>query len=80
MVVLFVWTNALRIQMNKLIGKFEEIATTAKTTTGEVKQFTERTIAALEKLRNNILSAEYIRRATTEAISIINHNHKKGKK
>lgn len=64
--------------MDKLITILEEIAVTAKTKTGELKDFIDRTIASLEKFKNSILTVEYIRKATTEVISII--NQKKGKK
>ena len=76
MVILFSWAVIVRIQINKLIQKFEEIAVTAKTTTGEIKDFTERTIASLEKFKDSVLTFEFIRKITSEVITLIKSNKK----
>lgn len=76
MIILFVWATIIRIQINKLIQKFEEIAVTAKTTTGEFKDFIERTIVSLEKFKDSILTFEFIRKMTTEVITLIKNNKK----
>ena len=73
MIVLFVWGVILRIQINKLIEHLEEVIATAKTVTGEVKDFIERTIAALEKFKESILTFEFIRKTTSEIIALINN-------
>lgn len=78
MIVLFVWSNAARIKLNKLTNVLEDIAKAAQTTTGEIKEYIERTIYTIEKLKNSLITVEFIRRATTEVISII--NQKRGKK
>lgn len=76
MIILFAWAMIIRIQINKLIQKFEEIAVTAKTTTGEIKDFVERTIASLEKFKDSILTFEFIRKITSEVITLIKSNKK----
>lgn len=76
MIILFVWTAAIRTQINNLIVKFEEIAVTAKTTTGEIKEFIERTIASLEKFKDSILTFEFVRKITSEVITLIKGNRK----
>ena len=76
MIILFVWTVIIRNQINNLIQKFEEIAVTAKTTTGEIKDFIERTIASLEKFKESILTFEFIRKITSEVITLIKGNKK----
>lgn len=70
-VILLAWGITIRIQINKLIQKFEEIAATAKTTTGEFKDFIDRTINSLEKFKESILTFEFIRKMTAEVISLI---------
>jgi len=77
MIILFSWAMIIRIQINKLIQKFEEIAETAKTTTGEIKDFIERTIASLEKFKESILTFEFIRKITSEVITLIKSNNNK---
>ncbi|MFA6492861.1 MAG: hypothetical protein WCV58_01850 [Patescibacteria group bacterium] len=76
MIILFIWAVIIRIQINKLIRKFEEIAITAKTTTGEFKDFIERTITSLEKFKDSILTFEFIRKMTSEVITLIKSNKK----
>ena len=76
MIVFFYWAVIIRIQINKLIQKFEEIAVTAKDTTGEIKDFVERTIASLEKFKESILTFEFIRKITSEVITLIKSNKK----
>jgi len=76
MIILFVWTVTIRNQINNLIVKFEEIAVTAKTTTGEIKEFIERTIASLEKFKDSILTFEFVRKITSEVITLIKGNRK----
>lgn len=76
MIILFVWATIIRTQINRLIEKFEEIAVTAKTTTGEFKAFIERTIASLEKFKDSILTFEFIRKMTSEVITLIKSNKK----
>ena len=76
MIILFIWAVIIRKQINKLIQKFEEIAVTAKTTTGEIKDFVERTITSLEKFKDSILTFEFIRKITSEVITLIKSNKK----
>ena len=76
MIVLFVWTVTIRNQINNLIVKFEEIAVTAKTTSGEIKEFVERTIASLEKFKDSILTFEFVRKIASEVITLIKGNRK----
>lgn len=76
MIVLFVWAVIIRAQINRLIQKFEEIAVIAKTTTGEFKDFIERTIVSLEKFKDSILTFEFIRKMTSEVITLIKSNRK----
>ena len=76
MIILFVWAVMIRIQINRLIVKFEEIAVTARSTTGEIKDFIERTIASLEKFKDSILTFEFIRKIATEVITLIKNNKK----
>ena len=76
MVILFVWTVIVRAQINRLILKFEEIAVTAKTATGEFKDFIERTIVSLDKFKDSILTFEFIRKITAEVITLIKSNKK----
>ena len=76
MVVIFIWTVILRARINNLIEKFEEILASAKTTTGEVRDFIERTIASLEKFKESILTFEFVRKITSEVISLIKGNKK----
>jgi len=78
MIVLFVWAIIIRIQIGRLIKKFEEIALTAKTTTNEFKQFIERTIASLEKFKESVLTFEFIRKMASEVITLM-RNNKEGK-
>ena len=75
MVIIFIWVVILRMQINKLIVKFGEIADVAKSTSIDVKEFIERTIAALEKFKESILTFEFIRKITSEVMGLIrNHN------
>lgn len=76
MIIFFIWAVIIRIQINKLIKKFEEVADMAKTATGEFKDFIERTIAALEKFKESILTFEFIRKMTSEVITLIKSNKK----
>lgn len=76
MIVLFVWVAVIRLRINRLIEKFEEIAVTAKATTGEIKDFIERTIASLEKFKESILTFEFVRKITSEVITLIKGNKK----
>jgi hypothetical protein len=76
MIILFVWTVIIRNQINNLIVKFEEIAVTAKTTSGDIKEFVERTIASLEKFKDSILTFEFVRKITSEVITLIKGNRK----
>jgi len=76
MIILFVWTVIIRKQINNLIAKFEEIAVTAKTTSGEIKEFIERTITSLEKFKDSILTFEFVRKITSEVITLIKGNKK----
>ncbi len=76
MIVLLVWAIIIRIQIGKLIKKFEDIAVMAKTTTNEFKEFIERTIASLEKFKQSILTFEFIRKMATEVISLMKNNKK----
>lgn len=76
MIVLLIYAVIIRIQIGKLIKKFEEIAVTAKTVTGDVKDFIERTITSLEKFKDSILTFEFIRKMTSEVISLIKTNKK----
>lgn len=77
MVVIFVWVVILRIQINKLIVKLGEIADVAKSTSMDIKEFVERTIAALEKFKESILTFEFIRKITTEVIGLVKNNSNK---
>jgi hypothetical protein len=56
--------------------KFEEIAEVAKTTTGEFRDFIERTIHALDKFKDSILTLEFIRKIATEVIGLMKNNKK----
>jgi hypothetical protein len=76
MIVLFIWAVILRMQINKLMIKFEEIAEVAKTTTGEIREFIERIIAAIDKFKNSILTLEFIRKIATEVIGLMKNNKK----
>jgi hypothetical protein len=76
MIILFVWTVIIRNQINNLIVKFEEIAATAKTTNAEIKEFVERTITSLEKFKDSILTFEFVRKITSEVITLIKGNRK----
>ena len=72
----FVWMIMLRSQIGKLIAKIDEIVETAKSTAGEAKAFTERTIASLETFKSNLFTFDFIRRIVTEVISLIKNNSK----
>jgi len=76
MIILFIWAVILRMQINKLMIRFEEIAEVAKTTTREFKDFIERTINSLEKFKDSILTFEFIRKMTSEIITLIKNNKK----
>ena len=76
MIGLFVWAVIIRKQINGLIIKFEEIAVTTKTATGEIKDFVGRTIEHLEKFKDSILTFEFIRKITSEVITLIKSNKK----
>ena len=76
MIVLFIWAVILRMQINKLMIKFEEIAEMAKTASGEFKAFIERTIHALDKFKDSILTLEFIRKIASEVITLIKNNKK----
>lgn len=76
MIVIFTWAVIIRTQINNLIAKFKEIAITAKTTTGEIKDFIERTIVSLEKFKDSILTFGFIRKITSEIITLIKTNKK----
>jgi hypothetical protein len=76
MTILMVYAIIIRIQIGKLIKKFEEIAVEAKTATGEFRAFIERTIESLEKFKDSIMTFEFIRKMTTEVISLIKNNKK----
>lgn len=76
MTVLLIWAVIIRIQIGKLIVKFDEIAATAKTTTNEFKEFIERTITSLEKFKESILTFEFIRKMASEVISLMKSNKK----
>ena len=76
MIILFVWIVIIRNQINNLIARFEEIAATAKTTNTEIKEFVERTIASLEKFKDSILTFEFVRKITSEVITLIKGNRK----
>lgn len=75
MIVLFVWALKAWAQIDKLITEFQKIATTIESTSIDVKSFIDRTIAALEKLKESVLTFEFIRKITSEVITLI-----KGKK
>lgn len=74
MIILFVWALIVRVQINKLITEFQKIATTVETTSLEVKSFIDRTISALEKLKESLLTFEFIRKITSEVITLIKGN------
>lgn len=76
MICLFIWAVILRSRISKLITKLEEITATTETVVGEFKDFIERTIASLEKFKKGILTFEFIRKLTSEIISLI--KNKKG--
>lgn len=76
MIILIVYAVIIRIQIGKLIKKFEEIAVEAKTATDEFKAFIVRTIESLEKFKDSIMTFEFIRKMTTEVISLIKNNKK----
>ncbi len=76
---LFVWAIMIRVQVHKLVIKFEEVLETAKTTTKEAKQFVERTIESLETFKTSIFTLEFVRRIVTETIELIKNNTKGSK-
>jgi len=79
LLVLLAGTISLKIQLNRLIKKLEEVTETAKTATGEAKEFIERTIESLEKFKNSILTFEFIQKLVSEIINLIK-SKKKGDK
>lgn len=76
MLTLFVWAIMLHAQLGKLIKKLEEILEVVKTTAGEAKDFTERTIQSLETFKNSIFTFEFIRKIATEVIELVKNNRK----
>lgn len=79
LLVLLAGTISLKIQLNRLIKKLEEVTETAKTATSEAKEFIERTIESLEKFKNSILTFEFIQKLVSEIINLIK-SKKKGDK
>lgn len=79
MIVLFVWSVMLRIQLGKLIKMLEDISEIAKTAAGETKVFVERSIESLEAFKKSIFTFEFIRRIVTEIIDLIRNNTKGAK-
>lgn len=76
LIIFLVWSIMLKIQIGKLIKKIDEIIVEAKATSNEVKDFVERTIASLEKLKESIVTFEFIKKAAEEIISMV--KNKKG--
>jgi hypothetical protein len=75
MIMLFIWALKVNAQINKLIAELQKIAITVEAASIDVKGFIDRTITALEKLKESLLTFEFIRKITTEVITMI-----KGKK
>ena len=76
-IIIFIWVVIIRTKINNLIAKFEEIVITTKNLTGEIKDFIERTIASLEKFKDGILTFEFIRKITSEIITLVKNNKNK---
>lgn len=79
LIIVFVWAVMLRIRLDKLIKKLEEISEIAKTTAGETKNFVERTIKSLESFKQSIFTFEFVRKITTEIIDHIKSKPKGAK-
>lgn len=76
--VMFVWGIMLFAGIRRLIKKVEEISEIAKTTTGEVKSFIERTIEFLDTFKKSLTTLDFIRKTATDIINLI--KNKKGTK
>jgi len=79
MVTFFVWAIILRTQINRLIAKLIDLSDIAIETTGNVKEFVDRTIDSLETFKNSIFTFEFVRKIITQIIELIKNN-KKGRK
>ena len=78
LIIFIVWSIMIKIQIGKLMKKIDEIIVEAKTTSSEIKDFVDRTIASLEKLKESIVTFEFIKKAAEEIIGMI--KNKKGEK
>lgn len=76
MIIFFVWAIILRSQINRLMQKLIELSDIAKQTSGNVKNFIDRTVESLETFKNSIFTFEFVRRIITEIIELIKNNKK----
>ncbi|MEI8143407.1 MAG: hypothetical protein WCG48_02225 [Candidatus Berkelbacteria bacterium] len=79
MIMTFIWIVMLRSKLNKLIDKLEEISETARSTTGEIKQFVERIIQSLDDFRQSVFTLGFVSKIVNQVIGLISNNSK-GKK
>ncbi|MCX6812792.1 MAG: hypothetical protein NTW79_04245 [Candidatus Berkelbacteria bacterium] len=75
-IIVFVWVVIIRIQIGKLVKKFEEIAAKAESATNQFKEFIERTVASLEKFKDSLLTFDFIKKAAEEIIKMVKSKKK----
>lgn len=76
MIIFLVWAIIFRSQINRLMQKLIELSDIAKQTSGNVKDFIDRTVESLETFKNSIFTFEFVRRIITEIIELIKNNKK----
>jgi len=74
--ILFMWAIKLRVQLNKLIIRLENISSVAETAAEEAKDSIEKSIQSLETFKNGIFAFKLVPWIATQIISIIKNNSK----
>ncbi len=77
LILFFIWGIKFSIQLDKIAKQVEQIAIISKETAKDVKGFVDRTIATIEKFKENLVTVETIRKIATEVVEVIQKNKKK---
>lgn len=77
LVAFFIWGIKFSIQLDKIAKQVEQIAIISKETAHDVKGFVDRTIATIEKFKENLVTVETIRKIAMEVVDAVQKNRKK---